>query len=103
MKFNLGFSKSLLRKIFDFNDSSNYFIFCDLLLGITGLNLKSFRKCFGSIAIFSMLIQWFFISQDFYNFINPFNLDLIMSGLGGYLIYMMGMFKFIVIVSYLDF
>lgn len=97
MKFGLNFAK--LKKIFHFDSSSDYFILCDFLLEISGLGIRKFRKCIGTISVLIMVFYWYFILVDFYNHLNPFNLDLIMSGLGGSLILMMGIFKFSVIVS----
>lgn len=90
--------KKIKSAIFSFNESSNYFVVCDLLLAFPGYSLRNPNKFRAFFASFFLLFYYVFRIQDIFNFLIPFNLDMIMSGLGLSIIYIMAAFKFAVTV-----
>lgn len=87
-----------LKKLFKFDDSSNFFIIADVLIDMSGLSLRKFNKLFGSISVCLLVVYWISICQDYFTNRHLFSLDLIISSLAYYMIILMGLFKFIVIV-----
>jgi hypothetical protein len=94
--------KKFTESYFHFDDSTNFFWFNFNVFSFIGLSpwrndssYRIFKFCSSSM----MIVLWFFIIANFYNQLVLMNLEAFTESFSQYIVHMMGLYKFVVLVS----